>query len=136
MTNTLNSYDVLPLIVVLEKLKLKLSEANFLVFLTLNDDDVPFLYNTWEQNTFIKDLTDKITSNKSKGHLFIQEITKIESSERNIYTKNGFLKYKKVSVILIDNNIAYLLRADDVKKGIPENEAGDLIFQNAIEFIE
>lgn len=136
MTNTLNSYDILPLVVVLEKLKLKLSEANFLVFLTLNDGDVPFLYNTWEQNTFIKDLTDKITSNKSKGHLFIQEITKIESSERNIYTKNGFLKYKKVSVILIDNNIAYLLRADDVKKGIPENEAGDLIFQNAIELIE
>lgn len=136
MTNTINSYDVLPLVVVLEKLKLKLSEANFLVFLTLNDGDVPFLYNTWEQNTFIKDLTDKITSNKSKGHLFIQEITKIESSERNIYTKNGFLKYKKVSVILIDNDIAYLLRADDVKKGIPENEAGDLIFQNAIELIE
>jgi hypothetical protein len=136
MTNTINSYDILPLVVVLEKLKLKLSEANFLVFLTLNDGDVPFLYNTWEQNTFIKDLTDKITSNKSKGHLFIQEITKIESSERNIYTKNGFLKYKKVSVILIDNNIAYLLRADDVKKGIPENEAGDLIFQNAIELIE
>lgn len=136
MTNTINSYDVLPLVVVLEKLKLKLSEANFLVFLTLNDGDVPFLYNTWEQNTFIKDLTDKITSNKSKGHLFIQEITKIESSERNIYTKNGFLKYKKVSVILIDNDIAYLLRADDVKKGIPENEAADLIFQNAIELIE
>lgn len=136
MTNTLNSYDVLPLIVVLEKLKLKLSEANFLVFLTLNDDDVPFLYNTWEQNTFIKDLTDKITSNKGKGHLFIQEITQIESSERNIYTKKGFLKYKKVSVILIDNDIAYLLRADDVKKGISDNEAGDLIFQNAIEFIE
>ena len=136
MTNTINSYDILPLVVVLEKLKLKLSETNFLVFLTLNDGDVPFLYNTWEQNTFIKDLTDKITSNKSKGHLFIQEITKIESSERNIYTKNGFLKYKKVSVILIDNNIAYLLRADDVKKGIPENEAGDLIFQNAIELIE
>ena len=136
MTNTLNSYDVLPLIVVLEKLKLKLSEANFLVFLTLNDDDVPFLYNTWEQNTFIKDLTDKITSNKGKGHLFIQEITKIESSERNIYTKKGFLKYKKVSVILIDNDIAYLLRADDVKKGISDNEAGDLIFQNAIELIE
>lgn len=136
MTNTINSYDILPLVVVLEKLKLKLSEANFLVFLTLNDGDVPFLYNTWEQNTFIKDLTDKITSNKSKGHLFIQEITKIESSERNIYTKNGFLKYKKVSVILIDNDIAYLLRADDVKKGIPENEAGDLIFQNAIELIE
>lgn len=136
MTNTINSYDVLPLVVVLEKLKLKLSEANFLVFLTLNDGDVPFLYNTWEQNTFIKDLTDKITSNKSKGHLFIQEITKIESSERNIYTKNGFLKYKKVSVILIDNDIAYLLRADDVKKGISDNEAGDLIFQNAIEFIE
>ena len=136
MTNTLNSYDILPLVVVLEKLKLKLSEANFLVFLTLNDGDVPFLYNTWEQNTFIKDLTDKITSNKSKGHLFIQKITKIESSERNIYTKNGFLKYKKVSVILIDNDIAYLLRADDVKKGIPENEAGDLIFQNAIELIE
>lgn len=136
MTNTINSYDVLPLVVVLEKLKLKLSEANFLVFLTLNDGDVPFLYNTWEQNTFIKDLTDKITSNKSKGHLFIQEITKIESSERNIYTKNGFLKYKKVSVILIDNDIAYLLCADDVKKGIPENEAADLIFQNAIELIE
>lgn len=136
MTNTINSYDALPLIVVLEKLKLKLSEANFLVFLTLNDGDVPFLYNTWEQNTFIKDLTDKITSNKSKGHLFIQEITKIESSERNIYTKKGFLKYKKVSAILIDNDIAYLLRADDVKKGIPENEAGDLIFQNAIELIE
>ena len=136
MTNTINSYDILPLVVVLEKLKLKLSETNFLVFLTLNDGDVPFLYNTWEQNTFIKDLTDKITSNKSKGHLFIQEITKIESSERNIYTKNGFLKYKKVSVILIDNDIAYLLRADDVKKGIPENEAGDLIFQNAIELIE
>lgn len=136
MTNTINSYDILPLVVVLEKLKLKLSEANFLVFLTLNDGDVPFLYNTWEQNTFIKDLTDKITSNKSKGHLFIQEITKIESSERNIYTKNGFLKYKKVSVILIDNDIAYLLRADDVKKGIPENEAADLIFQNAIELIE
>ena len=136
MTNTINSYDILPLVVVLEKLKLKLSETNFLVFLTLNDGDVPFLYNTWEQNTFIKDLTDKITSNKSKGHLFIQEITKIESSERNIYTKNGFLKYKKVSVILIDNDIAYLLRADDVKKGIPENEAADLIFQNAIELIE
>lgn len=136
MTNTINSYDVLPLIVVLEKLKLKLSEANFLIFLTLNDDDVPFLYNTWEQNTFIKDLTDKITSNKGKGNLFIQEITQIESSERNIYTKKGFLKYKKVSVILIDNNIACLLRADDVKKGIPENEAGDLIFQNAIELIE
>lgn len=136
MTNTINSYDVLPLVVVLEKLKLKLSEANFLVFLTLNDGDVPFLYNTWEQNTFIKDLTDKITSNKSKGHLFIQEITKIESSERNIYTKNGFLKYKKVSVILIDNDIAYLLLADDVKKGIPENEAADLIFQNAIKLIE
>lgn len=136
MKNFIDSYDILPLVVVLEKLKLKLSEANFLVFLTLNDGDVPFLYNTWEQNTFIKDLTDKITSNKSKGHLFIQEITKIESSERNIYTKNGFLKYKKVSVILIDNDIAYLLRADDVKKGIPENEAADLIFQNAIELIE
>lgn len=136
MTTTIDSYDVLPLIVVLEKLKLKLSEANFLVFLTLNENDVPFLYNTWEQNTFIKDLTDKIISNKGKGHLFIQEITQIESSERNIYTKKGFLKYKKVSVILIENEIACLLRAEDVKKGIPEDETGDLIFQNAIELID
>lgn len=135
MNKIIDSYDVLTVNQVLEKLENKLSLKSFMIFLQNSNDDITVLYNFLDKKDFIKSIIKKIKDNDGIAHLFIQELTQEESKRRNDFTTNSFLLYKKVSIILIERNVAYLLRKEDVKKSITEDDLSDMIFEDAISLI-
>lgn len=135
MAKRIDAYDILTLNQVLEKLENKLSLKSFMIFLQNSNDDTPTLYNFLDKKDFIKSIMKKIENNGGNAHLLIQELTQEESQKKNDFTTNSFLLYKKVSIIIIERNVAYLLRKEDVKKSIIEDDLSDMIFEDAISLI-
>lgn len=135
MAKRIDAYDILTLNQVLEKLENKLSLKSFMIFLQNSNDDTPTLYNFLDKKDFIKSIMKKIENNGGNAHLLIQELTQEESQKKNDFTTNSFLLYKKVSIIIIERNVAYLLRKEDVKKSITEDDLSDMIFEDAISLI-
>jgi len=135
MSKIIDTYDVLNINQVLEKLENKLTLKSFMIFLQNSNDECPILYNFLDKKDFIKSIMKKIEDNGGNAYLLIQELTQEESERKNDFTTNSFLLYKKVSMILIERNVAYLLRKEDVKKSITEDDLSDIIFEDAISLI-
>lgn len=127
----IDSYDVLPIDKVIGILLERLSKSNFFVLVAGTEKRSPMFFSSY----FKDELNERILAlleNEQEEYIqvVIKELTTLESPVKNEYSSNK-LNYQRVSIILLNKEYACLLRKDDIREALINEDCSDMLFYDA-----
>lgn len=127
----IDSYDVLPIDKVIGILLERLSESNFFVLVSGTEKRSPMFFSCYFKDEFNERILDLLENGQEKYiQVVIKELTTMESPLKNELSSNK-LNYQKVSIITFNKEYACLLRKDDIREALINENCSDMLFYDA-----
>lgn len=127
----IDSYDVLPIDKVIGILLERLSESNFFVLVSGTEKRAPILFSSYFKDELNKKIFELFEDEQEEYiHVVIKQLTTMVSPLKSEYSSN-MLNYQKVSIILLNKEYTCLLRKDDVREALINENCSDMLFYDA-----
>lgn len=130
MSLKIESYDVFNKELILNTINEHLNSDRFFAFMPL----VPAFYSSSFKHEFLPMIVKHLSEENKLHHMIIKQMQDRDKNDASFPNNKLFLS-QKVSVIIFENKIAYLLRKDDVRRSIPEEESQNMVFVDAKEML-
>lgn len=127
----IDSYDLLRTDKVIGILLERLSESNFFVLVSGTEKRSPMFFSSYFKDEFKERILYLLENEQEKYiQVVIKELTTMESPLKNEFSSNK-LTYQKVSIIILNREYGCLLRKDDIKEALINENCSDMLFYDA-----
>ena len=130
MSLKIESYDVSDKNTILNVINEHLNSDRFFAFMPF----IPAFYSSSFRHEFLPTMNKYLSEENILHYMIIKQMLDKDESDTNLSNNKLFLR-QKVSIIIFENKIAYLLRKDDVKRSIAEEDSKSMIFMDAKEML-